>query len=60
MNYWFGPKPKLSSLNLKKPGLASLLVQKTFLVNPLSALFHIGMVGVLITGIIMEILYVSS
>ena len=21
MNYWFGPKPRLSSLNLKKPGL---------------------------------------
>ena len=60
MSYWFGAKPKLSSLNLKKPGLASLLVQKTFLVNPLSALFHVGMVGVLITGIIMEILYVSS
>ncbi len=60
MNYWFGPKPKLLSLNLKKPGLTSLLVQKTFLVNPLSTLFHVGMVGALITGIIMEILYFSS
>jgi len=60
MNYWFGPKPKLSSLGLKKPGLISLLVQKTFLVNPLSALFHVGMVGALITGVIMEILYFSG
>lgn len=57
MVYWFEPKPKLTSLTLKAPGLWELLVKRTSIVSLFSTTFHIGMVTALITGIILEIMY---
>ena len=57
MVYWFEPKPKLTSLTLKPPGLWDLLVKRTSIVSLFSTTFHIGMVTALVTGIILEIMY---
>jgi ferredoxin len=58
--YWFQKKPKLASITLKPPGLVELLIGRTFLVNPFSTVFHLGMVVALLTGILMEIMYFTG
>lgn len=57
MTYWFTKKPKLTSLNLERPGLIGLLSRRTFLVSPLSTVFHYGMILGLTTGFILEAMY---
>lgn len=57
MAYWLNNRPKLTSLTLKRPGLIGLLSRRTFLVSPLSTVFHYGMVLSLITGFLLEAMY---
>jgi ferredoxin len=57
MVWWFKKKPKLTSITPEPPGFWRLLFTRTFLINPLSTLFHFGMVLSLITGVFMETLY---
>ena len=45
---------RLSSLQLKKPGLIELLFKRSLIVGPSDFLFHIGLWGNVITGLIME------
>jgi len=45
---------RLSSLQLKKPGLIELLFKRSLTVGPSDFLFHIGVWGNIITGLIME------
>jgi NAD-dependent dihydropyrimidine dehydrogenase PreA subunit len=57
LSYWFTKKPRLMSLTLDRPGLVELISRRTFLVNPLSLVFHYGMVLGVITGFILEAMY---
>jgi NAD-dependent dihydropyrimidine dehydrogenase PreA subunit len=57
VTYWFTRKPRLTSLTLDRPGLIGLLSRRTFLISPLSTVFHYGMVVGLITGSILEAMY---
>jgi ferredoxin len=57
LSYWFSPKPKLASITPGRPGLLRLLVERTAVVSGYSTAFHIGMVIVLLTGIMLEITY---
>jgi ferredoxin len=57
MVWWFRKKPKLTSITPEQPGLLRLFFTRTFLINPLSSVFHFGMVVSLITGVFMETLY---
>jgi ferredoxin len=45
---------RLSSLQLKKPGLLELLFRRSLTVGPSDFLFHFGVWGSVITGLIME------
>jgi ferredoxin len=60
MVYWFSKKPRLTSITGRPPGLVALLARRTTQVSPLSAVFHIGMVTAVITGILLEILYLTG
>ena len=44
----------------KLPGLVELLIKKTFVVAFFSTVFHIGMVAALMSGTILEILYLTG
>jgi ferredoxin len=48
-------KYRLSSFDLKKPGLLALLFKRSFIVGMADYVFHIGIYGSIITGAIMEI-----
>lgn len=48
---------RLSSLQLKKPGIIELLFKRSLIVGPSDFLFHIGLWGNIITGLIMEAAY---
>jgi len=50
---------RLSSFNLEKPGLLALLFKRSFIVGMADYLFHIGLYGSAITGVLMEILYLA-
>jgi ferredoxin len=60
MVYWFSKKPRLTSITGRAPGLVALLAKRTTQVSPLSAVFHVGMVTAILTGILMEILYLTG
>jgi ferredoxin len=60
MVYWFSKKPRLTSIIPKAPGLAALLAKRTAQVSPLSAVFHVGMATAIITGLLMEIMYLTG
>lgn len=57
MARWFDKKYKLSSLELKPPGLIELLTERA---TKTDILFHWSMIGVLITALIMELFYFIS
>jgi|GEM_PF-1559068 len=48
-------KYKLSSLQAKKPGLIQLLFKRSFVVGYSDFIFHLGVWGNIITGLIMEV-----
>jgi ferredoxin len=51
---------RLSSLQLKKPGLIELLFKRSLIVGRSDFLFHIGLWGNIITGLIMETAYMAN
>lgn len=51
---------RLSSLQLKKPGLIELLFKRSLIVGPSDFLFHIGLWGNIITGLVMETAYLVN
>jgi len=53
-------KYKLSSLQAKKPGILQLLFSRSFTVGLSDFVFHFGLWGNIITGIIMEIPYLLN
>lgn len=54
---WFDKKYKLSSLELKPPGLIELLTKRA---TKTDMLFHWSMIGALITALVMELIYFIS
>ncbi|HVP23552.1 MAG TPA: 4Fe-4S dicluster domain-containing protein [Conexivisphaerales archaeon] len=53
-------KYKLSSLQAKKPGLLQLLFSRSFTVGYSDFVFHLGLWGNIITGILMEVPYMLT
>lgn len=60
MAYWFRAQPRLTSITLRRPGLFALFFRRTYLVSLASTIFHVGMVVALLTGLIMEVLYLTG
>lgn len=52
MAKWFEKELDLSSLDLHAPNLTELLLRRMLKVSPWFFIFHIGMIGCLVTGII--------
>jgi len=53
-------KYKLSSLHAKKPGILQLLFSRSFTVGLSDFVFHLGLWGNIITGLIMEVPFLAS
>lgn len=60
MSYWYRSKPRLASLTPTPPGLWELLTRRTWVVSPASTVLHIGMVVSLITGILLELMFLTG
>lgn len=60
MSYWYRPKPRLASLTPEQPGLWELLTRRTWIVSPASTALHIGMVVSLITGVVLELMFLTG
>jgi NAD-dependent dihydropyrimidine dehydrogenase PreA subunit len=60
LTYWFTKKPRLTSVIPGRPGLIALISRRTFLVSPLSTVFHYGIVLACITGFVLEAMYLVS
>jgi ferredoxin len=57
LTYWFRSKPKLTSIVPHRPGLVGLISRRTFLVSPLSTVFHYGIVLACLSGLVLEAMY---
>jgi NAD-dependent dihydropyrimidine dehydrogenase PreA subunit len=55
MARWFENAPKLTSLQLKPPGLIELLLKRSFIVSASDFVFHFGMIGLFLTALVMEL-----
>lgn len=52
---WFENVPKLTSLKLKPPGLIELLLKRSFIISASDFVFHLGMIGLFLTALVMEL-----